>query len=273
VERARIDGIELEIEVRGAGEPVLLVHGNYLADAFAPLLREPALADRYRLIRYRRVGHGGSSHRAGPVDIAQQAAHGRGILRHVGAPRAHVVGHSYGGVIALQLALDAPEAVHSLALLEPALFEVPSAGPFLQALGPAFGMYAAGDAAGALDLLQRAWFGPEYRRVLAPALPPGAFEQAVADADTFFRVEVPAHQAWRFTREDAARITQPVLAVRSADGLPLFGEVSALLQDWLPQTEALVLPNATHALQLQNPRGMAEGLVGFFARHPFPATT
>lgn len=43
MERVDIDGIELEYEVRGAGEPVLLVHGNYQADAFTPLLIEPAL--------------------------------------------------------------------------------------------------------------------------------------------------------------------------------------------------------------------------------------
>jgi hypothetical protein len=62
---------------------------------------------------------------------------------------------------------------------------------------------------------------------------------------------VPAHQEWAFTREDAARVSQPVLAVRGADGLPFFREVDELLQEWLPQTETFVLPNATHALQMQ----------------------
>jgi hypothetical protein len=48
--RARIDGKVLEYEVRGAGEPVVLVHGAHIADAFAPLLAEPTLTERYRLI-------------------------------------------------------------------------------------------------------------------------------------------------------------------------------------------------------------------------------
>jgi hypothetical protein len=39
--RAQIDGRALEYEVRGAGEPVVLVHGSHIADAFAPLLVEP----------------------------------------------------------------------------------------------------------------------------------------------------------------------------------------------------------------------------------------
>jgi pimeloyl-ACP methyl ester carboxylesterase len=63
-----------------------------------------------------------------PFSIAQQAADCRALLRGLGNDRAHVVGHSSGGVIALQLALAAPEVVHSLVLLEPALMEVPSGG-------------------------------------------------------------------------------------------------------------------------------------------------
>ena len=46
----------LEYEERGDGEPVLLIHGALIATTFVPLMSEPALADRYRLIRYHRAG-------------------------------------------------------------------------------------------------------------------------------------------------------------------------------------------------------------------------
>src|SRR5687768_3741905 len=46
-----VNGAELEYEVTGAGEPVLLI-SPVLADGFLPLVSEPALADRYQLIRY-----------------------------------------------------------------------------------------------------------------------------------------------------------------------------------------------------------------------------
>jgi pimeloyl-ACP methyl ester carboxylesterase len=49
---------------------------------------------------------------AGRVSIVQQAAHLRALLRHLDIARAHLVGHSSGGNIALQLALDAPTLVH-----------------------------------------------------------------------------------------------------------------------------------------------------------------
>jgi pimeloyl-ACP methyl ester carboxylesterase len=127
MDRADLDGIGLEYETRGSGEPVVLIHPGYFADWFAPLLDEPVLTDHYRVVSYHRVGCAGSSHIAGPVSLAQQAGHCRSLMRHLGIERAHIVGHSSSGNIALQLALDAPDAVHSLAILEPALYSVPSA--------------------------------------------------------------------------------------------------------------------------------------------------
>src|SRR5262245_32652967 len=103
----------LEYEVNGAGEAVLLIHGALIADALLPLTREAALADAYRPIRYRRRGHGGS-HPAGAFSMQQQARDAQALLKHLGVARAHVVGHSLGGAIALQLALEAPSLVHSL---------------------------------------------------------------------------------------------------------------------------------------------------------------
>jgi pimeloyl-ACP methyl ester carboxylesterase len=112
--RAKIDGVELEYDVRGSGEPVVLVHAGIFADWFKPLVAEPALASRYQVVSYHRVGYARSSRVAGPVSIAEQAAYLRGLMRHLGNERAHLVGHSSGGNIALQLALDAPQLVHSL---------------------------------------------------------------------------------------------------------------------------------------------------------------
>ena len=112
--------------------------------------------------------------------------------------------------------------------------------------------------------------GPGYRAVLDQALP-RAFDQYVADADTFFGQQLPAMQQWSFTPEEARRITQPVLAVigaKSKELSPIWNERQELLLAWLPNVEPFVLPDATHLLEVENPRGMAEGLAAFFARHP-----
>lgn len=274
MDRAKVNGTELAFEARGSGDPVLLMHPGILADAFAPLLAEEMLTERYLLISYHRRGYAGSTHAEDPVSIAQQAEDCRALMRHLGVERTHVVGHSFGGAIALQLALDAPDSVHSLALLEPIVpgaLSDPAQQYFLEAVGKAFGLYGAGDKAGAIDAWSRGAFGDQYRGVLDRVLP-GAFEQAVADADALFQTEAPALQQWSFTREDAGRIEQPVLSVYHEDPeWSGFFETHELLVEWLPQAEIFVLPNATHLLQAMNPHGVAEALAEFFARYPLQA--
>jgi pimeloyl-ACP methyl ester carboxylesterase len=132
--------------------------------------------------------------------------------------------------------------------------------------GPAVALYRAGDRAAALDRFATGVFGPDYRAPLDHGLP-GGFEQALADADTFFGQELPAVQQWELTRDDAARVTQPVLAVLGEHTAPTFPERLELLSSWLPRVESFELPNATHLLHVQNPRGLAEALADFFVRH------
>ena len=270
MDRAALDGVELEYEIRGVGEPVVLIHPGHFADWFVPLLEEPALADHFRLLSYHRAGCAGSSRITGPLSLSQQAAQCRSLMLHLGIHRAHVVGHSSSGNIALQFALDAADMVHSMALLEPALMSVPSVQASRAFLETAVQLFRAGDKARAMDTFLRGVCGPGYRAVLDLTLP-GAFDQHVADADTFFTQELPALQQWSFKKEDALRIVQPVLAVVGSKSLeldPIWGERQELLMSWLPNAESFVLPDATHMLQLQNPRGMAEGLAAFFGRYP-----
>lgn len=269
--RAAVDGVELEYQQVGSGEPVVLVHAGIFSDFFAPLVDQPALAERYRVVHYHRVGCAGSSRAPGPMSLAQEARHCRSLMRYLGIEKAHIVGHSNSGNLVLQLALDAPETVHSLVVAEPALMTVPSAQTARGFVGTAMQQYRAGDKVGAIDTFLRGTCGPEYRAAVDAALP-GAIARYLADADTFFAQQLPAMQQWSFGPDEASRITQPVLAVvgeRSKQLSPIWSERQELLLSWLPNAEPFVLPRATHLLQVENPRDMAEGLAGFFARHPF----
>src|SRR6185295_3043164 len=116
MKKAKINGIELEYEVTGSGEPLLLV-SPVLADGFGPLISERALADRYRVVAYHKRGWVGSTRTPGPVTVEEHAADAAALLDHLDIRRAHVGGHSSGAPVALQLALDRPERVHSLVLL------------------------------------------------------------------------------------------------------------------------------------------------------------
>lgn len=262
--RARVNGVELEYASSGKGAPVLFIHGAILADAFAPLVGEPALK-KYRLVRYNRRGFAGSSRAQPPFSIAQQAADARALLDHLGIRRAHVVGHSYGAVIALQLALDAPDKVRSLALLEPPLMgSVPSGPQFGQAMAPVFTAYGKGDKAGAIDEFLVVVTGPDSRAGITRALGAGALDLAVTDADTFFQVEGPALQEWSFTPEMALRIKVPVLRVVGAASAAPFKEGHEVLKQWFPRADGLVVPGVNHALQMMDARAGAEGLAAFY---------
>ncbi len=278
VDRVLINGVELEYEARGDGEPVLLIHGGFLADAYAPLLDQSILTDRYRLIHYHRRGFAGSSRHTGPCSISQQAADACAVLDHLGVAPAHVVGHSYGGTIALQLVLDAPQRIGSLVLLEPGGIPTPGGERFQSEVAlPALARYQAGDKAGANDAFLIGVCGPRIREVVDQMLPPGAYAQALTtDADTFFATEWPARLDWHFGPEEAAQIEQPVLLVYGTESetvTPIYGEALAMLGGWLPQAELAALSGATHALQMMNPAGMAQILSAFLARHPLPSPT
>ncbi len=265
---ANVNGVELEYEVRGAGEPVLLID-MLIADCFVPLLSEPALADRYQLIRYHKRGWVGSTHTPPPVSIGEHAADAAALLEHLGVRRAHIAGHSTGASIGAQLALDFPEKVHTLTLLEPTLVSLPLGGAFLKAAGPVFEAYESGDHSRAFAMFVSAASGLDWERcrALLEERIPGVVTQSIKDADTFFGVELPALAEWKFGPEQAAAIRRPVLSVIGAETQPLWVEIAEFLRSTLPQVEELTVEGAGHLLQIQRPEPVARGIAEFLKRN------
>jgi pimeloyl-ACP methyl ester carboxylesterase len=265
MQRAALGDVVLAYELRGTGESIVLIHHGAGVDWFAPLCTEPALASRFSLLRYHRAGYGRSSKLAGPLTFQQESNTFRGLMRHLGIQRTHLVGHSASACICLQIALDVPEIVHSVAVLEPALMAVPSPPEVPRALE----LYRAGDRTAAIETFLRGTCGANARAVLEKVLL-DAFEQALTDADTFFGQELPALRQWTFGPDEARRITQPVLAVVGEHSDRRFHLRQKLLLEWLPFVEPYVLSKAGHLLHLDNGRDMAEALADFFARSGRP---
>ena len=108
------DGYQLHWDDRGAGSPVLLIMGAvYSGDMWYPAL--DALSAEHRLIRFDNQGTGRSTLGPGP-SIEDMAADALAVLDAAGVDSAHVYGMSLGGVLALELALAAPDRVRSLVL-------------------------------------------------------------------------------------------------------------------------------------------------------------
>jgi pimeloyl-ACP methyl ester carboxylesterase len=107
-------GITMYYEVHGAGEPVVFIPGTgFAGDVWMPF-QVPALSKSCQVIIFDPRGVGRTTHYEGIYTIEQQACDVACLLEHLGIPQAHILGHSMGGRVGLQLALDFPGRAKSL---------------------------------------------------------------------------------------------------------------------------------------------------------------
>jgi 3-oxoadipate enol-lactonase len=113
---AQINGVDLAYELSGSGSRLLLLNGSGMTmDSGRPLLR--LFADGVTLLAFDQRGLGASGPVSGPYDMATCAADALGLLDAVGWDTARVVGVSFGGMVAQELAVTAPHRIERLALL------------------------------------------------------------------------------------------------------------------------------------------------------------
>jgi len=116
VRRIEIEDIAMYYRQDGAGPPVLLLHGLGSSSEDWEL-QIPALAERYKVFRPDLRGHGASSKPSGRSSVELLARDVIALARRLGTGPLHVIGVSLGGMVAFQIALDAPELVRSLTIL------------------------------------------------------------------------------------------------------------------------------------------------------------
>ena len=115
----RANGIDIYYEMAGQGEPLLLLHGlGSRSDDWQ--LQLPAFAARYCVVAADMRGHGRTAKPPGPTSVPMMAADVLGLLDALGIDAAHVVGLSMGGMIAFQMAVNRPERVRSLVIVNSA---------------------------------------------------------------------------------------------------------------------------------------------------------
>lgn len=118
---APVDGIKVYYEIHGgplrAGvEPFLLIPGGVMAieTAFAGRRLLPLLAAKRPVIVIEQQGHGHTGDRPGPITLERLADDAAGVLAHFGVAKAHLVGHSLGGLASIGAAIRHPGRVASL---------------------------------------------------------------------------------------------------------------------------------------------------------------
>lgn len=104
--------MKLNYQIQGAGEPVILMHGMFGSLSNLGLVGR-ALADRYQVISVDMRNHGESPHSM-EMDYPCMADDIVELLDHLDIAKAHLLGHSMGGKVGMQVALNQPERVARL---------------------------------------------------------------------------------------------------------------------------------------------------------------
>lgn len=119
-----IDGVEVAFTAAGSGPPVALLHCSGSSAAQWSDLAA-LLGGRFNVIAPDLYGCGATGAWPGrsPIRLADHARMVAGLLRAQAGP-VHLVGHSFGGAVAMRVAMDHPGLLRSLTLIEPVLFHL-----------------------------------------------------------------------------------------------------------------------------------------------------
>ena len=258
------NGVGLFVEDSGAGDPLVLVHGSWDdRSVFGMLAAE--LQDRFRVVSYDRRGHTDSedgdqpgTRRADEDDLAA-------LIEVLDLAPAHVVGNSFGGSIALGLAVRRPELFRTLAVHEPPLLALAADHPGVAeaggALGPVLEMIDRGEGeAAARFFVENIAIGPggwdmlpaEKRAAIAANA--GTFAEEPRDPDGF-AIDVGA----------LARLELPLLVTGGTESPPFFDAINARVADAAPSAERKTLEGAGHVPHETHPAEYAQLIASFIA--------
>ncbi|HET7311105.1 MAG TPA: alpha/beta hydrolase [Mycobacteriales bacterium] len=226
---ADVNGLHMYFEVYGCGTPLVLLHGGMLSIRlnFAGLI--PTLAERHQVIGVEMQGHGRTADIDREITPAALASDVVALLDHLGIDRTHVIGHSMGGAVAMELAVSAPDRLLSVVpvsvsvrpdglhedLLDPSRFATSPRLPTQQ------------------DFAE---FREEYER-LSPH--PEYFDEFLA------RLSASNADLQGWSDEQLAGIRSPLLHVLGDRDFTTV-EHAALMQHLIPGSQLAVLPDTTH---------------------------
>ncbi len=248
--------MELTGETRNERPAVVLLH-SAVCDRRMWDAQVAALESRYRVLAPDLRGFGDRPHQPGPFSHAEDVL---ALLDSEGLERAAIVGSSFGGRVAMEVAVTAPERVTALALLCTAAPGLPQTDDVTAYGEEEDRLLAAGDLAAAVQLNVRTWLGPEAApaaRELVRQMQARAFELDAAAEDL-----VPAPEP-RPVDIDPSALGMPALVVGGGRDLEWFQQIARHLADTMPRAELVMLDWAGHLPSLERP-GETADLVGAF---------
>lgn len=280
-----VNGTTLEVVEKGAGMPVVFLHGAY-ADWRCWQAQLDPFAEKYRAIAYSQRFHhpNPALPEGGDNPLEPQIEDLALLLDALSIDRAHIIGSSQGGLIATYFARRYTERVDKLVLAEPAVMSLlasvqpkrgeilklllssPLAGmSFLEAgttgIGPATKAYQAGDFERGMELFVTMGIGKDY----AARLTQDRREQARINARphaAFLLGEQPAP----LTRDDLRAIEAPALLLNATDSSRHMQLVARMMAKLMPNAELNHVSNASHLMNEDNPESFNTTVLEFLGR-------
>ena len=260
-----VRGGELYVEERGSGEPLLLHEGLGQA-MWAWRYQVPRLAERWRTIVFDTRGTGRSRAPVGGCTISGLAEDAAAVLDALGADKAHVVGLSMGGYVALTLALAHPARVRSLVLAGTGAGgpdRVPRPAHVRDAFAEALGLPPEEFGRRTMPFtFARGWCKANRER----------FEEILAARlerpTPYETIEAHAQACYGFYDEGCPveRIEAPALVIHGDEDLIVPVKNGRLLASRLPNAEYVELPGRGHNLPLEDPDTFAGLVTDFLTR-------
>ena len=260
-------GVELQYEITGQGDPLLLVMGTA---GSIPLWGEltARLAESHRVITFDNRGLGGSERGEGAISVASLAADASALLDALEIPRAHLFGWSLGSAIVQEMALARPEQCATAGLyatwgrcdgFQRAVLTGLRHPYVTRDLEAALG-------AGGIAFSPEALDQPDFAEQVGAMLP--FFPQG--DAQMQVTVEQWDADLEHDTLDRVSEISAPTLVLVGEQDLLTPPWQAKKVADAVPgaQFELLTGPGSSHCLHLERPDDVVRCLTTFLAQHP-----
>ncbi|WP_135506178.1 alpha/beta fold hydrolase [Roseovarius aestuariivivens] len=242
---------------------VVLIHGLGLSrrvtwDAFVP-----RLSDRFRVLSYDLPGHGKSAPVAGEITLTRLSAQLIGLMDELGLARAALIGFSLGGMINRRVAMDNPDRVQALAILNSPHERDAERQRLME---EAARQSAEGGPAATLDAALERWFTPEFRATET--------ETVARVRETVLACEPASYAAHRYVL--AAGVTElirpdppiphPALVMTCEHDPGSTPAMSRAIGSEMPRAEVRIVPGLRHLGLIEAPQAFLDPVLAFIDR-------
>ena len=260
--KARIDGVEIEYDVRGEGAPLLLLHAFPLG-LFMWEAQVEALSATHRVVRFDARGFGGSAAGEGPLTMERIADDGAFLLDHLGIERAVVGGCSMGGYAAFAFVRRHPQRLAGL-ILQDTRAGADSAEARAGRATLAAKVLAEGASAAIEAFLPKLLGETTQRERLA--LVASVRERILGTPPQGIASALHGLAARADSRETLPTIAVPTLVLVGAEDVLTPPSEATTMAAAIPRARLDVIPAAGHLANLENPGAVNAALRAFLAR-------